>query len=156
MKKILAAALAGAALAMPFSGMAMSSETLLKDPARYRVIYADDKETVYADMETASAMATRDYPGSIENISFIMYVEKYAAHPDAMDFAEGKLVDTVQKYQATLYGNKAQDEYSLKKTLSAVYDPSGKRIGNADWQGKKSKAEADDMYYTLYRLLRVK
>ncbi len=156
MKKIWAAALAGALLAFPLAASAMSSDTLLKDPARYRVIYADDEETVYADMDTVQSMATRDYPGSIENMSFTMYVETYAKGPDAMDFETGKLVTTVQKYQTTLYGNKAKDQYKMQKSLAAVYDPSGKRIGNADWKGQKSDAEADDMYYTLYRLLRIK
>lgn len=155
MKKVWAAALAGALLAAPFGAMAMDSNTLLEDPARYRVIYADEEETVYADMDTVQSMATRDYPGSIENMSFTMYVETYAKNPDAMDFEAGKLVTTVQKYQTKLYGNKAKDQYKMETSLAAVYDPAGKRIGNADWKGPKTDAEADDLYYTLYRLIRV-
>lgn len=156
MKKIMMAALAGLVLAAPVVSMAMDSKTLLSDPARYRVIYADDEGAVYADMDTVQAMQTRDYPGSIENISGTFYVESYAEKPDAMDFETGKLVKNIQRYQMTLYGNKAKDEYTLNRSLVAVYDGDGKRIGNADWKGKKLDAEADDMYYTLYRLLRVK
>lgn len=156
MKKIMMAALAGLVLAAPVVSMAMDSKTLLSDPARYRVIYADDEGAVYADMDTVQAMQTRDYPGSIENISGTFYVESYAEKPDAMDFETGKLVQNIQRYQMTLYGNKAKDEYTLNRSLVAVYDADGKRIGNADWKGKKLDAEADDMYYTLYRLIRVK
>ncbi len=38
--------------ALPLTAQAMDSATLLGHPARYRVLYADETEAVYADMDT--------------------------------------------------------------------------------------------------------
>ena len=38
--------------ALPLTAQAMDSSTLLGHPARYRVLYADEREAVYADMDT--------------------------------------------------------------------------------------------------------
>lgn len=102
MKKIYGALLAALTLSASGTASAMDQETLLADPARYRVIYADEREAVYADMDTALAMSSRDYPGSIENISFTMYVESFAKKPDAMAFQKEETVDCIQEYEATL------------------------------------------------------
>lgn len=154
MKKIYGALLAALALSASGTASAMDQETLLADPARYRVIYADEREAVYADMDTALAMSSRDYPGSIENISFTMYVESFAKKPDAMAFQKEETVDCIQEYEATLYGNKAKDEYDLEKKLSAVYSRDGEKLDEGAWKGAKSRAEADDMYYSLFRAVR--
>lgn len=151
MKKLCAALAAGVALAAPCAALAMDSETLLSHPLQYRVIYADREKAVYADMDTVRAMQTRDYPGSIENISFTMYVETYAKKPDAMAFQKKEIVTSIQQYDATAYGNKEKDQYRLEKTLAAVYDQNGGQIGDASWKGKKAKVEADDIYYSLFR-----
>lgn len=74
MKKF-ALALAAFTLFSATSAMAMDSATLLAHPDRYRVIHADDEEICYADMKSLSGMQTMDFPGSIENIDFTLYVE---------------------------------------------------------------------------------
>lgn len=63
------------------AAMAMDSATLLENPSQYRVIYADGKKAVYADMATVNAVQSRDLHASIENISFTMYVENYVKIP---------------------------------------------------------------------------
>ncbi len=151
MKKVWAALMAGLVLAAPTAAMAMDSATLLADPARYRVICADGEKAVYADMETVRAMESRDFPSSVENISFTMYVETYAKKPDAMAYQTGNTVTDIQQYEATARGNKREDSYRLETKLTAVYDRNGAQIGDASWKGKKAGLEADDLYYSLFR-----
>ncbi len=151
MKKLWTALAAGLVLSAPCAAMAMDSATLLTNPAEYRVIYADGGKAVYADMDTVRAMQSRDFPASIENISFTMYVETYAKNPDAMAYQTGNTVTDIQQYEATAYGNHKTDEYRLEAKLTAVYDSHGAQIGDASWKGKKAKVEADDIYYSLVR-----
>lgn len=150
MKKLLAAMLLAAA-ALPFGAGAMDMKTLGADPARYRVVYADGKEAVYADTETMSVMQSRDFPASIENISCTLYAAKYAKAPDAMDFEEKKLVTGIAEYRADFYGNKLRDDFKMKKNLVAVYDAAGEALSGRAARAAKMKAEADDMFYTLHR-----
>ena len=54
---------------------AMDSQTLVSNPGRYRVISTSPDGIAYADMDSLRAMQTMDYPNSIENMSFTLYVE---------------------------------------------------------------------------------
>lgn len=126
MKKIYAL-FAAAFLLGSTSAMAMDSHTLLTQPERYRVIYADNHEIAYADMDTLSGMATMDYPGSLENMNFTMYVETYKSSPSAFDFSRGNLVSHIRKFQVQLFGNKQAQTYGMEKTLSAMYDSQGNK-----------------------------
>lgn len=133
--------------------MAMDSETLLSNPERYRVVYADEEQMVYADKESLRSMATRDYPGSIENLSAVMYVETYKPRRDAMDFENDSLVRRIDEYTVQLYGNKAKGIYSMEKAFAASYDSTGRKLtdaGNARWD-----AEAGELYLTLFRMARL-
>ncbi len=130
--------------------MAMDSETLLSKPERYRVVYADEEQTVYADKESLQSMATRDYPGSIENLSAVLYVETYKPRRDAMDFENGSLVERIDEYTVRLHGNKAKGFYSMEKTYAASYDSRGRKLlktGGVHWD-----AEAEDLYPALFRI----
>lgn len=126
MKKIYSL-LAAAFLFGSTSAMAMDSATLLSHPEQYRVIYADDHEIAYADMNTLSGMATMDYPGSLENMHFTMYVETYQPAPTAFDFAKGNLVSNIREFRVQLYANKREKNYGMEKTLSAIYDSQGNK-----------------------------
>lgn len=145
----------GAFAALLFTGMmmpvmAMDSETLLSHPARYRVVYADEEQAVYADKESIRAMATRDYPGSIENMSAVFYVEIYKPRRDAMDFENGSLVERIDEYTVRLSGNKMKGLYSVEKTFSASYDSAGNELspaGKAHWD-----ADAEELYPALFRV----
>lgn len=150
MKKFLTALLLAAA-ALPLSAGAMDLAALTAAPARYRVIYADEKETVYADTETMAVMQSRDVPASVENISCTLYAVRYARAPDAMAFEEGKLVTGIAEYEADFYGNKLRDDFKMKKKLAAVYDAAGEALSGKAARSVKMKAEADDMFYTLHR-----
>ncbi len=151
MKILSAAAIAAALVLLSPSVMAMNSAELLGNPVRYRVIFADKNQAVYADMESVTAMESRDYPSSVENFTLTMYAERYAKKPTAMDYQEGNVVDSIQQYDATVYGNKRNETYRIKKDLIAVYDKDGAQIGDASWGGKKVSFEADDIYFSLFR-----
>ena len=151
MKKLWAAMAAGLILAAPGAAMAMDSATLLENPSQYRVIYADGKKAVYADMATVNAVQSRDLHASIENISFTMYVENYVKNPDAMAYQTGDTVADIQQYEAVAYGNKNADRYRLETKLTAVYDADGREIGGPSWTGKKVKLAAAALYYSLFR-----
>lgn len=153
MKKKLTAALF-ALLSAPVMGMAMDSDTLLASPNRYRPIFADEEQVIYADMHTVRAMQSRDYPGSIENISVTLYVESYVQDPDAMDFEEGSLVRGITEYAAQVHGNKAEGVYSMNANLTAAYDSAGKPADMA--AANRIEADADDLYYTLVRVSRLR
>lgn len=106
MKKLYSLMMAGLILAAPGAAMAMDSAALQADPAQYRVIYAGEDEVIYADMDTVRGMQTMDYPNSIENMRFKMYVESYRDKVDAADFGEGRLVTQIREFDAGLYVNK--------------------------------------------------
>ena len=132
---------------------AMDSETLLKDPARYPVVYATGKLRMYADTETAQAMQTMDYPGSIENVSFTLYVETYKKNADAFDFARGGLVTKIWEYKVELFADRREKHYEMKLLPVAAYDTKGgKTVGDA--KGKIG-VSAKEIYYNLSRILRV-
>lgn len=132
---------------------AMDSETLLKNPARYPVIYATEKMRIYADMETVSAMQTMDYPGSIENVSFLLYAERYKKNADAFDFARGGLVTQIREWKVELAADRREKRYEMTLTPVAAYDAKGERLtGGGDM---KLGASAKEIYYNLSRLLRL-
>lgn len=150
MKRKIFAAAAVCMMGLPAASMAMDPATLLSDPARYRPVYAEGDQTIYADVETLRSMQSRDFPGSIENISVTLYVESYVADPDAMDFEEGHLVSSIDEYSAVVHGNKREGVYTLQKKLTASYDGQGKETDRSA-RGHHFEAEAEDMYYTLVR-----
>ncbi len=135
------------------TGEAMDSETLLKNPARYPVIYATEKMRIYADMETVSAMQTMDYPSSIENVSFTLYAESFKKNADAFDFARGDLVTQIRECKVELAADRREKHYEMTTTPVAVYDAKGERLtGGGDM---KLGASAKEIYYNLSRLLRL-
>lgn len=150
MKKWSAAIAAGLILLAP-SVMAMDSSSLLADPVRYRVVFSDEKKAIYADMDTVTAVESRDFPSSIENFTLTLYVEQNVRDPNAMDFQMGNTVKQIEQYEATVYGNKRTETYSIKKDLVAVYDRDGAQLGDASWKGSTVNIEADDLYYSLFR-----
>ncbi len=156
MKKLYSLMMAGLILAAPGAAMAMDSAALQADPAQYRVIYAGEDEVIYADMDTVRGMQTMDYPNSIENMRFKMYVESYRDKVDAADFGEGRLVTQIREFDAGLYVNKNEKSYKLETKLAAVYDADGKAIESADQEERgdalKIRAKAKDLYMNLYRL----
>lgn len=126
MKKIIAALVMSSMLLMGcITASAMDSSTLLQNPSRYRVISTQLDGIVYVDMDSIKSMQTRDFPNSIENISCILYVEKYNSTLDAMTFQENKVIRQINEYEATLYGNKQDNTYGLKAELQQVYSPQG-------------------------------
>ncbi len=150
--------MAAAFLAVCLSGgaSAMDSATLLKDPKAYPVIYATEAERVYVDMKTLQAMQTMDLPGSLENMSFTMYVETYKEDADAFDFARGKLVTRILEYAVDLSADRMEKHYEMTKHLRAVYDVKGKNLGkDALKEETEIAADAKNLYYNLARLPRV-
>lgn len=158
MKQIHKIALTAMAL---FMGMAipsygMDSATLHNQPERYRVLFANSKKVIYGDMESLATQETRDMPSSIENMSLTLYQENYAADPDAMMFALGNTVTSISEYQAELYGNKANYQFKLQPSLAACYTPQGEIMEKKDNQHFLSPAEVEDVYRTLFRLIRTR
>ena len=136
------------------SALAMDSATLLSNPERYRIIYADQHEVAYADMNTLSGMATMDYPGSLENMHFTIYVETYKPSPDAFDFAKGNLISSIREFRMTVYANKRDQTYGMEKTLSAIYDSKGNKQDKyeslyAFSQNRKIAADAKTLFLNL-------
>lgn len=157
MRKLYALITAGLLAGIPASGMAMDSETLLSDPARYRVISADDGEVVYADMTTLSGEQTLDYPGSLENMQVTLYVESYKEHPDAFDFARNTLVSGIRQFQVRIHANKRDGEYAMKKELTAYYDGKGlERIPESFLKAYRLDADTEELYLALFRAGRIR
>ncbi len=159
MKKLYSLLAAGLLLAAPGAARAMDQAALLADPGRYRVIYAGEDEVIYADMTSVRSIQTMDFPNSIENAHFKMYVESYKDKVDAMDFAKGGLVTQIREFDAGLYVNKNKKSYKLETKLDAVYDAAGAAIPAKDLEetgdAVKIRAKAEDLYKNLYRLERL-
>lgn len=148
---------AGLLAVIPAAAMAMDSETLLSDPARYRVISAGDEEVVYADMTTLSGQQTLDYPGSIENMEVTLYVESYKEHPDAFDFARNTLVSGIREFRVKIHADKREGEYAMKKELTAFYDGKGvKKTPESFLKAYRIDADAEELYLMLSRLERLR
>lgn len=155
MKKVYSIVLAGLALFPLFSSAAMGSVELLGNPAKYRVVYAGEDEVVYVDMDTFQGMQTMDYPNSIENLKFTMYVESYRDKIGAIDFAENNLVEKIREYDVTLHVNKKDNSMTMETTLSEAYSADGE-ILSADALGEEGLIAKDkDLYANLYRLVRL-
>ncbi|GEM_PF-257672 len=159
MKKLYSLMLAGLVLAAPGAAMAMDSAALLAHPDQYRVIYAGEDEVIYADMDTVRGIQTMDFPNSIENMHFKMYVESYKDKVNAMDFAKDNLVTQIREFDAGLYVNKNEKSYKMELKLDGVYDARGAAIPSKDQEetgdALKIRAKAKDLYMNLYRLERV-
>ena len=127
MKKVLSLLAAASCLvAGAFSAQAMDSATLLNMPGRYRVVSTQGDGVVYVDMDSVKAIQTMDYPNSIENISCVLYVEKYAADIDAAAFQDNRLVRQINEYKAVMNANKREGRFSLTANLVNVYTPDGR------------------------------
>lgn len=159
MKKLYSLMMAGLVLAAPGAAMAMDSAALLAHPDQYRVIYAGEDEVIYADMETVRGIQTMDFPNSIENMHFKMYVESYKDKVNAMDFMKDNLVTQIREFDAGLYVNKHEKSYKMELKLDGVYDGRGAAIPAKDQEetgdAVKIRAKAKDLYMNLYRLERV-
>lgn len=104
---------------------AMDSQTLVSNPGRYRVISTSPDGIAYADMDSLQAIQTMDYPNSIENMSFTLYVEKYAGSRDDLIFQSGQEIHQINEYTAKLHANKCKGTYDLKADLTNVYHTDG-------------------------------
>lgn len=160
MKKLYTLMLASLVLAAPTAAMAADYTEFLKDPARYRVLYAGEDEVAYVDMETVSGQQTMDYPGSIENVQFKLYVETYKDKVDAFDFAEGRLVTEIRKFDVKIHADKRNGKYEMQKQLTDVYGYNGDALAAIDYAPGAKKdneidADAKDLYFNLYRLERL-
>lgn len=143
-------------LGMAIPSYGMDSATLHDQPGRYRVLLANGEKVIYGDMDSLATQETRDLPSSIENMSLTLYQENYAVNPDAMAFAMGKTVTSISEYQAVLYGNKANYQFKLQPSLTACYTPQGEALEKKDNQKFLSQAEVEDVYRTLFRLIRTR
>lgn len=159
MKKLYSLMLAGLVLAAPTAAMAMDSAELLSHPAKYRVIAAGEDEVVYADLSTLTAIQTMDFPNSVENMHFKMYVESYRDKVNAMDFARDNLVTSIREFDAGLYVNKNTKSYNLETRLAAVYDAKGEAVKTLDpkeaKEAEKLRVKAEDLYMNLSRMTRM-
>lgn len=159
MKKLYSLMLAGLVLAAPTAAMAMDSAELLSHPAKYRVIAAGEDEVVYADLSTLTAIQTMDFPNSVENMHFKMYVESYRDKVNAMDFARDNLVTSIREFDAGLYVNKNTKSYNLETRLAAVYDAKGEAVKALDPKeakdAEKLRVKAEDLYMNLSRMTRM-
>ncbi len=159
MKKLYSLMLAGLVLAAPTAAMAMDSAELLSHPAKYRVIAAGEDEVVYADLSTLTAIQTMDFPNSVENMHFKMYVESYRDKVNAMDFARDNLVTSIREFDAGLYVNKNTKSYNLETRLAAVYDAKGEAVKTLDpkeaKEAEKLRMKAEDLYMNLSRMTRM-
>lgn len=159
MKKLYSLMLAGLVLAAPTAAMAMDSAELLSHPAKYRVIAAGEDEVVYADLSTLTAIQTMDFPNSVENMHFKMYVESYRDKVNAMDFARDNLVISIREFDAGLYVNKNTKSYNLETRLAAVYDAKGEAVKALDpkeaKEAEKLRVKAEDLYMNLSRMTRM-
>ncbi len=158
MKKLLLAGMAALLLGPAgFSSTeAMDSLTLHSHPEQYRILFADDNQVIYGDMQSFSGIETRDLPSSIENMSLTLYVEKYISQPTDLDYAEGKTVSSISEYQATLSGNKVKGTCDWKTTLSAQFDAQGHSVQKEKSCLSLSKEEIYDVFRTLFRVSRVR
>lgn len=159
MKKLYSLMLAGLVLAAPTAAMAMDSAELLSHPAKYRVIAAGEDEVVYADLSTLTAIQTMDFPNSVENMHFKMYVESYRDKVNAMDFARDNLVTSIREFDAGLYVNKNTKSYNLETRLAAVYDAKGEAVRALDpkeaKEAEKLRVKAENLYMNLSRMSRM-
>lgn len=97
---------------------AMTSETLLQNPDRYRVIATEGNKIFYADTKDMKSMQTRDFPNSIERLIFPVYVEVYKDSISAMDYQNHQEVAKVEEGTAVFFANKREGVYSGKVELS--------------------------------------
>lgn len=162
MKKLYSLMLAGLVLAAPNAAMAMDSAPLLANPAKYRVVAAGEDEVVYADLSTLTAIQTMDFPNSVENMHFKMYVESYRDKVNAMDFARDNLVTSIREFDAGLYVNKNTKSYNLETRLCAVYKADGEALKALDpkeakeaKEAEKLRVKAQDLYMNLSRMSRM-
>lgn len=151
-KKILTALMA--AMLVGGAAQAMDSATLLTSPTRYPVLYADANTRIYADVRTMSAMQTMDYPGSIENVSFTLYVEIFKEHADVFDFSRGDLVKKIREFKAEVYADRRERHYGMKLTPVAVYNAAGEEQP-AEEGTVKLRASAKELYYNLAHVLKL-
>ncbi len=155
MKKFLFALLAG--LSLSSSVFAMDAETLISQPERYRVIYAQGNETIYADMESLSGQQTMDYPSSLENVSFTAYVETYKEALDPFDFENKTLISSIREFKVDISADKRENHYTMDRALLAKYDAKGNPLPCYESlkelaASSKLPGEAKELYVRLKRM----
>ncbi len=155
MKKILISFFAALSLGV-ISASAMDAETLISHPERYRVVYTTERETAYADMESLSGMQTMDFPSSLENVDFTLYVETYKDSPDAMDFENRNLISHIREFRISLLADKRENHYEMDRTLLAKYDAKGATLPAYDNvktipETNKIAVDAKSLYIHLKR-----
>lgn len=139
MKKIFSAALLAALLSAAGTAAAMDSDTLMRNPSRYRIIASDKASVTFVDMDTILSTETMDYPGSLQNIRCTLYRMDYASNPTDMDFQKGNVVSTISEYSAQFHGNKRERSYRLLESEKlAVYDRKGNTL---------MKSEGKSLYF---------
>lgn len=106
------------AACLPAAASAMTMEELLASPGRYRVLYADEAEAVYADMTTVRR-ASRSGGAAF---SFTMYAAAYKYRPGPADYRHGTLTANIQRYDARLAADGETRAYRLDKKLTDVWD----------------------------------
>lgn len=157
MKKIILATCAALLGLGALSANAMDSATLRSHPDQYRILFANDQQVIYGDMQSLSGLETRDMPSSIQNMSLTLYVENYVTNPTDFDYAEGKTVSSISEYQSEWLGNKVKQHYQGKTTWSHTYDREGHEIAETQKSPLTlSSSAVEDIYRTLVRLSRVR
>ena len=156
MKKIILATYAALLGLGTLSVNAMDSATLRSHPDQYRILYANDKQVIYGDMQSLSGLETRDMPSSIQNMSLTLYVENYVKNPTDYDYAEGKTVSSISEYQSEWLGNKVKGHYQEKCTWAHSYDRNGKILSDTQENLSLSSSDVEDIYRMLVRLSRVR
>lgn len=134
------------AACLPAAASAMTMEELLASPGRYRVLYADEAEAVYADMTTVRR-ASRSGGAAF---SFTMYAAAYKYRPGLADYRHGTLTANIQRYDARLTADGETRTYRLDKKLTDVWDRDGRRIGGSAWCGPLSMADGAPLFRNLW------
>lgn len=146
MKKIILATCAALLGLGTLSANAMDSATLHSHPNQYRILFANDKQVIYGDMQSFSGLETRDMPSSIQNMSLTLYVENYIPNPTDFDYAEGKTISSISEYQSEWLGNKVKGHYQAKSTWSHTYDQEGHEYSDRKETLSLSSSDVEDIY----------
>ena len=76
-------------------------------------------------MESLFGQQTMDYPSSLENVSFTLYVETYKDAPDPFDFENGTLISSIREFKVDISADKRENHYTMDHALLAKYDDKG-------------------------------
>lgn len=137
-------------LCASISSFAMDSNTLLNDPARYRVLSTQPDGIVYVDMDSLNGLQTMDFPNSLETISCTLYVEKYSSTLDAMAIQRNKTIRQINEYTADFHADKVKGIYTISPKLNQIYTAKGQpylvKVDTFQWNHPKK------LFINLFRL----